>query len=196
MKTLQPVPALAAMLLLVHGSSACGDASTDGALDTFDTFDTSPDAVSGDDAFPDTASDPAAWAQLDAPPTPSVALIVGTGTTTFQPLGDPPVFLLERGTQGLQHIWIALRAPLPRAFHRVTLALGTPGDSLVEPFQQNIPFSTDGPPEAPAQALGVLLVVADAERATARAAWDLHIRLDSAAGAVARVTLPVRIAWP
>jgi DNA-binding beta-propeller fold protein YncE len=65
-------------------------------------------------------------------PTPAdcdFELTIGTGASTFEPL--PESLVLERGTQGLQHIYVSLETSvdnLPAGLHPVTLALRTGSD--------------------------------------------------------------------
>jgi len=76
-----------------------------------------------------------AFDRPDEPPLPTpadcdFALVIGTGASGFEAL--PESLVLERGTQGLQHIYVSVEtnaANLPDGLHPVTLTLTTGADA-------------------------------------------------------------------
>lgn len=106
-----------------------------------------------------------------APPSPmsdggpadagALTLALGTGQTTFTPIDEGDTLLLAHGCQGLQHVWIALRATgiAPRGVH-LTLSLARADDGVVvsAPLQIALTF-TPGPAGAYDELTGLMLVV-------------------------------------
>jgi len=100
---------------------------------------------------------------IDAGPSDAgpISLTLGTGAHDFTPIAESQTLLLARGCQGLQHVWIALRATgiAPRGVH-VTLSLSRASDgaAVSAEFDTAITFSPD-PGGAFDQLTGLMLVV-------------------------------------
>ena len=70
----------------------------------------------------------------------SFELTMGTGKAAFETLDDGGVLVLERGSQGLQHIYVSLRAPIAEGFHLIDLSLTYNGEVFSSPTRVNAPF--------------------------------------------------------
>lgn len=75
-----------------------------------------------------------------------LALVLGTGERAFTPITEGQTVQLARGCQGLQHVWIALRATgiAPRGVHvRLSLTRVSDGVVVSAPFDTPITFAPD-----------------------------------------------------
>lgn len=98
------------------------------------------------------------------PDTCDFALRLGTGESTFEPM--PQTLTLERGGQGLQHLFLSLEAPassLAPGFHTLSAALYAPNEATPRAHMTlTLPFSSR-PPDS-ATATGILFVIEDPTR--------------------------------
>lgn len=98
------------------------------------------------------------------PDTCDFALRLGTGETTFLPM--PQTLTLERGGQGLQHIFLSLEAQtssLAPGFHTMSAALYAPNEATPRAHMTlTLPFSSR-PPDT-TSATGILFVIEDPTR--------------------------------
>ena len=78
-------------------------------------------------------------------PEPTFELILGTGRDAFEPLPEGGELVLERGNQGLQHIYVSLRAPIAEGLHLIDVTITSNGRVFSSPTRINAPFlSVDG----------------------------------------------------
>ena len=76
---------------------------------------------------------------------PTFELTMGTGRDAFEPLPDGGELVLERGSQGLQHIYVSLRAPIAEGLHLIDVTITSNGRVFSSPTRINAPFlSVDG----------------------------------------------------
>ena len=115
------------------------------------------------------------------PDTCDFELQLGTGETTFEPL--PDTLVLERGGQGLQHVFLSIAAPagtLAPGFHPMTAALFAPNESTPRAHMTlTLPFSTATPDTT--SATGILFVIEDPTRVVGPT-LDLVVTVQTAAG--------------
>lgn len=136
--------------------------------------------------------------ELDAGPTDAgpLSLELGTGEHEFTPITADETLLLARGCQGLQHVWIALRATgiAPRGV-RVQLALTTQsGGALASaPFDTAITFAPDAT-GAFVQLTGLMLVVDTPDIALGQP-LVLHGIVTDRSGRTTDATVFVTLAW-
>ncbi len=148
-----------------------------------------------------TACDPIdardAGAQPDANVPP--ALEVGTGAVEFAAIGDGDTLLLERGPQGAQHVWVALRAwgiDPRRTLLTLSLVRDRDGATVSQLFHVRVSL-TAVPGETYAEVTGLTLVVPDPEQAlneelTLAATVTAH---EDSGGEVLASERPIRIEW-
>jgi len=78
-------------------------------------------------------------------PEPTFELTMGTGRDAFEPLPDGGDMVLERGSQGLQHVYVSLRAPIAEGLHLIDVTITSNGRVFSSPTRINAPFlSVDG----------------------------------------------------
>jgi len=90
-----------------------------------------------------------------------ISLTLGTGAHDFTPIAEGDTLQLARGCQGLQHVWIALRATgiAPRGVHvQLSLSRVSDGAAVSAVFDTAITFSPD-PSGAFDGLTGLMLVV-------------------------------------
>jgi len=108
-----------------------------------------PEADAGPMSLPDTG------------PVPEPELMLGTGERGFEPVSDGQVLPLIRGPQGLQHVWISLRAQdfdPNRAIIALSLERERDGRATTEPYRARLPFEVD-PAGVYVERIGIQLVV-------------------------------------
>ena len=73
---------------------------------------------------------------------PTFELTMGTGRDAFEPLPDGGELVLERGSQGLQHIYVSLRAPIAEGLHLIDVTITSNGRVffLSNPNQRTFSF--------------------------------------------------------
>ena len=77
-------------------------------------------------------------------PEPTFELIMGTGRDAFEPLQKEANWCLSRN-QGLQHIYVSLRAPIAEGLHLIDVTITSNGRVFSSPTRINAPFlSVDG----------------------------------------------------
>jgi hypothetical protein len=129
----------------------------------------------------------------DAGPPPVVLL--GAGESSFTEITDGQTLLLARGCQGLQHVWITLRATDidPRGVI-VELSLTRTGDqlTLASPFQVRLSFTALDPILSELSALPLVVPMpADALGHDVR----IQARITDRLGRTASDAHDVRIEW-
>lgn len=150
----------------------------------------------------DAGSEVVAEAGLDAPLGDEIPVGLGEGGAPFTRLGEGATLLLERGSQGLQHVYFSVSAELPAGFHAVSHAFSTSASPappyLLGPSQLSVPFVTgDDSPAGTTLAFGILAVVPVPEPLLEAEPLYLHVRVDARDGTGAgRVSRAVRVAWP
>jgi hypothetical protein len=138
--------------------------------------------------------------RLDAPIDAPVTVEIGDAGPPFSRLADGATLFLERGSQGLQHIYFSVSAELPPGFYTVTHAFSASADPappyLLGPTELSVPFTADDR-GAGTTAFGILSVIPVPEPLIAEGALHLHVRVDTRGGAEAGVSSrAIRIAWP
>ncbi len=137
-----------------------------------------------------------------APFAESLDLEVGTGASGFEPLEDGATMILERGSQGLQHVYVGLRAEVPPGFRRVTLAI-TPSARpeapwLVAPVTLRVPWSASPGRPGWSELTGLALVVEAPDALIDAGDCYLHIRVadgDAGGDRGGQATRRVRVDW-
>ncbi len=162
--------------------AACGDASSpsnDAAPDM--------DAASEMDASSDTSMDMQEMIE------PTFELTVGTGQNAFEPLDAEGELVLERGPQGLQHVYVSLRAPLAEGFHTIDLSI-TVGDRVISaPTRVNAPFLSV-PGEDFVEMVGQLVVVPEPNGALG-VPGTLRAQVEPSGGGFGLVDREVQVRW-
>ena len=120
-------------------------------------------------------------------------LILGTGKTTFEPLEDGGVLVLERGSQGLQHIYVSLRAPISEGFHLIDLTLTFDDHVYSSPTRVNAPFLSV-PGEGVTELVGQYVVVPEPTGVLDVPA-TLRASVESSVGGFGEVVREVRVSW-
>ncbi|MFN7699199.1 MAG: hypothetical protein ACK6CU_02590 [Deltaproteobacteria bacterium] len=103
--------------------------------------------------------------------------------------------MLERGSQGLQHVYVSLRAPIPEGLHMIDVSLVRGGRALSAPTRISAPFLAI-PGEDLVELVGQLVVVPEPDGATDGSARDARARRRQPAdrrrpAVTTRVSLPV-----
>ena len=120
-------------------------------------------------------------------------LTVGTGRDAFEPLEEGGVLILERGTQGLQHIYVSLRAPIAEGLHLIDLSLTFNNVRYSSPTRVNAPFlSVDG--EEYAELVGQFVVVPEPSGVLDVPA-TLRAQVEPSGGGFAEVVQEVTVSW-
>jgi len=142
----------------------------------------------------------------DAPPTsaatgdagqesaPSFELTVGTGRDAFEELDAEGTLVLERGTQGLQHVYVSLRAPIPEGLHMIDVSLVRGDRALSAPTRISAPFLAI-PGEDLAELAGQLVVVLEPDGATDGTPSTLRARVEPLGGGHGEAEREVRLRW-
>ena len=73
-------------------------------------------------------------------PEPTFELTMGTGQDAFEPLPDGGELVLERGSQGLQHIYVSLRAPIAEGLHLIDVTITSNGRVSSQPESTHLFF--------------------------------------------------------
>lgn len=119
---------------------------------------------------------------------------VGEGRDTFTPIEDGRTLLLARGCQGLQHVWITLRATGvdPRGVHvRLSLRRASDGVDVASEFSVRLTFAErDGFVE-----LGALQLVVPDPAVGLDQELVLAAEITDRDGRTASLSRPVRIVW-
>ena len=92
-------------------------------------------------------------------------LELGSSVDAFVPVAEGDTLGLQRGTQGLQHVWVSLRIrdmDPARATIELSLSRESDGYTASEPFRVRLPFATD-PGWDYAERIGMQLVVLEPE---------------------------------
>lgn len=114
------------------------------------------------------------------PDTCDFALRLGTGETTLLPM--PQTLTLERGGQGLQHLFLSLEAPassLAPGFHTVSAALYAPNETTPRAHMTlTLPFASSSDTT---NATGILFVIEDPSRVVGPP-LDLVVTVQTPAG--------------
>jgi len=123
----------------------------------------------------------------------SFELTMGTGKAAFERLDDGGVLVLERGSQGLQHIYVSLRAPIAEGFHLIDLSLTYNGEVFSSPTRVNAPFlSVSG--EELTELVGQYVVVPEPTGVLDVTA-TLRASVASSDGGYGEVLREVRVRW-
>lgn len=124
-----------------------------------------------------------------------VSLALGTGEQAFAPVAEGETLLLARGCQGLQHVWIALRATglAPRGVH-VHLSLARDdGTEVSAPFDTAITFTPDA--RSAAEDLSGLMLVVPTPDDALGLPLTLRAEVTDREGRSAAAAAPVTLAW-
>ena len=120
-------------------------------------------------------------------------LTLGTGRDSFEPLEEGGVLILERGTQGLQHIYVSLRAPIAEGLHLIDLSLTFNNVRYSSPTRVNAPFlSVDG--EDFTELVGQFVVVPEPSGVLDVPA-TLRAQVEPSGGGFAEVVQEVTVSW-
>lgn len=124
----------------------------------------------------------------------SFELTIGTGRDRFEELDAEGTLVLERGTQGLQHVYVSLRAPVTEGLHPVELSIFEGEHVLSAPTRLSVPFvAMEG--SVTAEMVGQLVVVPDPSGFTEGRPATLRARVDSRADGVGTTERVVRLRW-
>lgn len=169
--------------------AACGDASQSpsDATSEPDAGSNNADAALDVDVTPDSSAD----AQEVSEPT--FELTVGTGQDAFEPLDADGMLLLERGPQGLQHVYVSLRAPIPEGLHLIDLSITYDDRTFSAPTRVNAPFISV-PGEDFAELVGQLVVIPEPNDVLDAPA-TLRARVEPRDGGFGEVDREVRVRW-
>ncbi|MEO1266471.1 MAG: hypothetical protein AAFX99_00140 [Myxococcota bacterium] len=173
----------ATAIVALVACDASSENSNDAASDTDASSDF--DAASNIDAAPDST--------VDAQEAPTFELTVGTGRDAFEPLDADGVLVLERGPQGLQHVFVSLRAPIAEGLHLIDLSITSDDRVVSAPTRVNAPF-VSVPDEDFAELVGQLVVVPEPSGALDVPA-TLRARVEPSVGGFGEVDREVRIRW-
>lgn len=162
---------------------ACGEAAT--VLDD-----------AGAPPIPLAEPPPDFWAPFAEP----LEIELGTGTERFEPLEEGTTLTLERGSQGLQHVYVSVRGLAPPGFRRVAIAISVdprPVEPwLVEPFVIRAPWSASPEAEARSEVVGLVVVVEAPDALIAASQAHLHVRVQDGEERGGWASQRVRVAWP
>jgi hypothetical protein len=132
----------------------------------------------------------------DAGPVPEPELMLGTGERAFEPVADGHVLPLIRGHQGLQHVWISLRAQdfdPDRAIIALSLERESDGRPTTDAYRARLPFDVD-PTGAFVERIGIQLVVPNPDLVLGQ---DLLLTagIENPLGAQGMVSAHVTVQW-
>ncbi len=125
-----------------------------------------------------------------------ISVLLGTGAHEFTPIAEGQTLLLARGCQGLQHVWIALRATgiAPRGVGvSLSLTRASDGTTVSAPFDTAITFSPDATGSFE-DLSGLMLVVPTPDAALAMPLM-LSVTITDRQGRTSSSTLDVTLAW-
>lgn len=129
----------------------------------------------------------------DDAPVSAFAIALGQGVDAFTPLDDGDTLLLERGTQGYQHVYIAVRAAIPPGFHPVAVSLvDASGDNAASPYRVGVPFTAVDEPWS--EVVGLQVVIPEPSSVLAAPA-NLTVTVTAPDATEAWDARPVIIAW-
>ena len=173
----RPIAAALFGCVLVAGSAACGN--EDGP--------TPP--TPGSDAGPMPPVDAGSLV-------PAAELTLGTGELAFAPVAEGQVLPLVHGFQGLQHVWVSVRArdfDPDRAI--ITLSLDRVGDGrpAADDLRVRLPFDVD-PAGAYVERVGLQLVVLEPNLALGEQ-LRLTAAIDNPLGAHATASAHITVVW-
>jgi hypothetical protein len=135
-----------------------------------------------------------AASDLDARREPNLELMVGTGRDDYQELDASGTLVLERGPQGLQHVYVSVRAPVEEGLHRVELTVEGEDRVLSAPTRMNAPFL--GIPASPmSECLGLLVVIPSPDGYTDGRTATLRVEVESRGGDRGLFERPVQLRW-
>ncbi len=132
----------------------------------------------------------------DPPVTPGPTLAIGTGCLAFRDVSNGDTLPLVEGSQGLQHVWVSLRAQRisPRAaVIRMELTRISDDEVTAQPFRLRtdlVPSSTGEFSEA----IGLTLRTFDPD-ATISGRMRLHAQIEDSGGVIVDATREVMVAW-
>lgn len=129
---------------------------------------------------------------IDAAQPSAFAVALGTGSAMFEPLDAEGTLVLERGPQGLQHVYVSVRAPVEEGLHEVEVIIERDARVLSAPTRLRVPFLREADREA--EATGLLVVVPDPSGFTEGESARLRVRVE-AAGAWGASERDVRLRW-
>ena len=124
---------------------------------------------------------------------PTFELTMGTGQDAFEPLDEGGVLVLERGSQGLQHVYVSLRAPIAEGLHLIDLSVTFNGRVFSSPTRVNAPFISV-PGEEFAELVGQFVVIPE-PGGVLNVPATLRARVEPSAGGFGEVVREVRIRW-
>jgi hypothetical protein len=125
---------------------------------------------------------------------PSFDLTVGTGRDAFEVLDSRGTLVLERGPQGLQHVYVSLRAPITEGFHAIDIAIESEGRLLSAPTRVNAPFVAE-PEDQFVEMVGQIVVVPDPNGFTDGAPATLRARLESRSRGFGMTERVIHLRW-
>jgi hypothetical protein len=120
-------------------------------------------------------------AALDGAREPTLALSVGTGRDVFEPLDAQGTLVLERGSQGLQHVYVSVRAPVQEGLHLVDLRIDGDDRVLSAPTRLSAPF-LEVPEAGVSECVGLLVVVPSPDGHTDGRAAVLRVDVEARDG--------------
>jgi hypothetical protein len=147
-----------------------------------------------DPSDPSTAVDADPPIVQDAGPTAMPRLELGTGEDRFVPVADGDVLPMERGFQGLQHVWVSVRAhdfDPDRAIVALALTGEVDGTEVTDPQRLRLPFELG---DGYAERVGMQLVVPEPDLALNRD-LQLSVAVENRAGVAAAAEVRVRVQW-
>lgn len=127
-------------------------------------------------------------------PTPELTL--GTGELAFAPVSEGQVLPLVHGFQGLQHVWVSVRArdfDPDRAIVSMSLDRVSDGRPATEPLRVRLPFSVD-PAGAYVERVGIQFVVLDPALLLGEP-LVLTAGIDNPLGAHATASAHITVVW-
>lgn len=146
---------------------------------------------------PAPGSDAGPAAAPDAGPlVPDAHLMVGTGELAFEPIADGQVLSLIHGFQGLQHVWIGVRASdfdPDRAIIALSLDRERDGRPATDALRVRLPFQVD-PAGAYVERTGIQFVVLDQNLVLGEPLL-LTAEVENPLGAHATATAHVTVVW-
>jgi hypothetical protein len=125
---------------------------------------------------------------------PTFELEVGTGRDAFEEIDAEGTLVLEKGPQGLQHVYVSLRAPVTEGFHSVDIAIEAVERPLSAPTRVNAPFVMV-PGQAFAEMVGQLVVVPNPEGFTDGRSATLRAHLETQSGDFGAAERVVHLRW-
>lgn len=139
-------------------------------------------------------SSPGPADEPDAGLAPSFELVLGTGREAFEALDAEGTLELERGSQGLQHVFVSVRAPVAEGLHLVDVVVAGDDRALSAPTRVNAPFVEVAGRDV-AELVGLLVVVPEPDGYTDGRRARLRVVVEPRSGGLGAAEREVQLRW-